>query len=157
MPRRAFSTRLIFDRWQPIRSAASSGVLPASSLSLIRTVARLREFLAGVGSGELYLCAAELVLSELVANAVLHGGPGGGQFGELLFVRLELRAELLVIEVHDASARTPTVRDATACEESGRGLYLVEQLAVDWGSRPRDGIGKSVWARIGPSAHCGAV
>ncbi|GAA1948049.1 ATP-binding protein [Kitasatospora viridis] len=129
--------------------------LPRHNRSAGEARALLRDFLAG-GAPEGGPCAvaAELVVSELVANAVQHGRPDGGQFGELILLRLERRAERLLIEVHDANAAAPTVRSADPQDESGRGLWLVEQLALAWGFGRRDGIGKRVWATVGP-AHRG--
>ncbi|WP_051966862.1 ATP-binding protein [Kitasatospora mediocidica] len=114
----------------------------------------LREFLSTRPGGELYVEAAELVLSELVTNALVHARTSPGR---LIMVRFELPPDrLLLIEVHDASPKAPTARRATGPEgseaaESGRGLVLVEALSTDWGSRPRaGGVGKCVWAIVAP-------
>ena len=48
------------------------------------------------------------------------------------------------VEVFDHDLRLPRIRSAGETDEGGRGLYLVDQLATRWGSRPtRDG--KAVW------------
>jgi hypothetical protein len=49
--------------------------------------------------------------------------------------------------VFDPDLRLPRLRSATATDEGGRGLYLVEQLATRWGSRPTP-EGKAVWFEI---------
>ncbi|POX63026.1 hypothetical protein C3492_12660 [Streptomyces sp. Ru62] len=79
----------------------------------------------------------ELIVSELVANAVLHArGP----------VRLKLiRHQALVCEVADGSTVAPRPRQARPYDENGRGLLLVARLARRWGSR-RTPDGKLVWA-----------
>jgi PAS domain S-box-containing protein len=59
-------------------------------------------------------------------------------------LRLRRGAETVWVEVFDADLRLPRIRSAGETDEGGRGLYLVDQLASRWGSRPtRDG--KAVW------------
>lgn len=83
----------------------------------------------------------ELVLCELVTNAVLHVG---GTLG----VRLELGAGLVRVSVSDSSSRVPVVRRAMAREHvSGRGMYLVDRLSRAWGAEP-DASGKRVWSEL---------
>ncbi|MEU9977090.1 SpoIIE family protein phosphatase [Streptomyces sp. NPDC051014] len=86
----------------------------------------------------------ELIVSELVTNAVRHGaGP--------ITLRL-IRHEVLVIEVTDASDSVPRLRHARPTDEGGRGLFLVAQLASRRGTR-NSPAGKTVWAEqeINPS------
>ncbi|MFF2144454.1 MULTISPECIES: ATP-binding protein [unclassified Kitasatospora] len=108
----------------------------------------LREFLADVDDGQRFMGIGELVLSELVTNAVQHARVPG----RLIFVRFGMEPGLLCIEVHDASRRIPTMRAAGNEDESGRGLRLVDQLAKEWGVSPREGgVGKAVWALVAPT------
>ncbi|WP_418960211.1 SpoIIE family protein phosphatase [Streptomyces tritici] len=81
--------------------------------------------------------ATELILSELITNAVRYGKPPIG-------VRL-LRGRTLVCEVSDGSNTSPHLRRAASTDEGGRGLFLVAQFAQRWGTRytPR---GKIIWA-----------
>ncbi|MFH0178545.1 SpoIIE family protein phosphatase [Streptomyces cacaoi] len=84
--------------------------------------------------------AAELILSELVTNAIRHGtGPIG--------VRL-LHDRTLICEVSDTSNTAPHLRRAASTDEGGRGLFLVAQLSQTWGTRylPE---GKVIWAECG--------
>ncbi|MGV4983267.1 SpoIIE family protein phosphatase [Streptomyces sp. NRAIS4] len=84
--------------------------------------------------------AAELMLSELVTNAIRHGsGP--------IRVRL-LHHRTLICEVSDTSNTAPHLRRAASTDEGGRGLFLVAQLAQSWGTRylPQ---GKVIWAECG--------
>jgi len=79
----------------------------------------------------------ELVVSELVTNAVRYaGGPVG--------LRL-IRENVLVCEVSDPSNTQPRLRRARATDEGGRGLFLVAQLTARWGSR-YGRSGKTIWA-----------
>ncbi|MFD8595769.1 SpoIIE family protein phosphatase [Kitasatospora sp. NPDC059646] len=83
--------------------------------------------------------AAELVLSELITNAIRHAiGP--------IRVRL-LRDRALICEVWDGSATSPHLRHATDTDEGGRGLFLVAQLAERWGTR-YPASGKVIWAEL---------
>ena len=59
-------------------------------------------------------------------------------------LRLRRGAESVWVEAFDPDLRLPRLRTARATDEGGRGLYLVEQLATRWGSRPTP-EGKAVW------------
>ncbi|MFD4788556.1 SpoIIE family protein phosphatase [Streptomyces sp. NPDC058459] len=79
----------------------------------------------------------ELVLSELVTNAIRYGrGPIG--------VRL-LRGRSLICEVSDGTTTSPHLRYAASTDEGGRGLFLVAQLSDRWGTRYTP-HGKIIWA-----------
>ncbi|GAA2254776.1 SpoIIE family protein phosphatase [Streptomyces indiaensis] len=78
----------------------------------------------------------ELVVSELVTNAIRYGEPP---------IRLRLiRDTSLICEVSDASNTAPHLRRARAFDEGGRGLLLVAQLTQGWGTR-HTADGKTIW------------
>ncbi|MEU2778087.1 SpoIIE family protein phosphatase, partial [Streptomyces sp. NPDC007162] len=84
--------------------------------------------------------AMELILSELVTNAIRHGaGP--------IRVRL-LHHRTVICEVVDAGNTAPHLRRAASTDEGGRGLFLVAQLARAWGTRHLS-QGKVIWAECG--------
>lgn len=91
-----------------------------------------------------------LVVAELAANAVRHGRVPGRDFH--LRLALDVRTRLIRIEVADASPEPPRLVPATIAGgpevETGRGLLLVEAVAVRWGTTFRDPVGKTVWAEI---------
>jgi PAS domain S-box-containing protein len=62
-------------------------------------------------------------------------------------LRLRRGAESVWVEVFDSDLRLPRIRSAGETDEGGRGLYLVDQLATRWGSRPTND-GKAVWFEI---------
>ncbi|WP_251094908.1 SpoIIE family protein phosphatase [Streptomyces sp. Caat 7-52] len=80
----------------------------------------------------------ELMVSELVTNAIRYGRPP-------IRLRLIHQGSTLTCEVYDSSGTTPHMRRARIFDEGGRGLLLVAQLAERWGTR-HDRIGKTVWA-----------
>ncbi|MEW2303001.1 SpoIIE family protein phosphatase [Streptomyces sp. NPDC006655] len=81
--------------------------------------------------------ATELIVSELVTNAVRYGeGP--------IALRL-IRDASLICEVSDGSNTAPHLRRARVYDEGGRGLLLVAQLSERWGSRQTP-TGKTIWA-----------
>jgi serine phosphatase RsbU (regulator of sigma subunit)/PAS domain-containing protein/anti-sigma regulatory factor (Ser/Thr protein kinase) len=98
--------------------------------------ARCRETLLRWGLEETAF-ATELIVSELVTNAIRYGAPPVG-------VRL-LHGRCLTCEVSDGSGTSPRLRRAATTDEGGRGLFLVAQFAQRWGTRytPR---GKVIWA-----------
>jgi anti-sigma regulatory factor (Ser/Thr protein kinase) len=59
-------------------------------------------------------------------------------------MRLRRGSAAVWVEVCDPDMRLPRIRSAEESDEGGRGLYLVEQLAARWGSRPTRN-GKAVW------------
>ncbi|MEV6651986.1 SpoIIE family protein phosphatase [Streptomyces sp. NPDC051219] len=79
----------------------------------------------------------ELILSELITNAIRYGAAPIG-------VRL-LLSDVLVCEVSDASSTSPHLRRAATLDEGGRGLFLVAQFAERWGTR-YIADGKIIWA-----------
>ncbi|MEU1409756.1 SpoIIE family protein phosphatase [Streptomyces sp. NPDC005728] len=86
---------------------------------------------------------AELILSELVTNAIRYGA-------EPIKVRL-LYDRFLTCEVSDASSTSPHLRRAAITDEGGRGLFIVAQLAERWGTR-YSAQGKVIWAELAPIA-----
>ncbi|MFE1873198.1 SpoIIE family protein phosphatase [Streptomyces sp. NPDC059496] len=83
--------------------------------------------------------ATELLLSELVTNAIRYGR-------EPIRVRL-IFDRSLICEVYDGSSTAPRLRQAASTDEGGRGLYLVAQLAQAWGTR-YTAEGKVIWAEF---------
>ena len=93
---------------------------------------------------------AELVVSELVTNALRHGIPATRKPGEQQSVRLRLLAQapFVMCMVTDLERAIPVIRDADPAAESGRGLTVVEACSVRWGWHLLDESGKVVWALL---------
>ncbi len=83
---------------------------------------------------------AELLVSELVTNALQHA-PGGVQ------LELSMCPPRTRVAVIDQSPAQPVVRHSGPDEVDGRGLLLVESLATDWGWQERRG-GNQVWFEL---------
>ncbi|WP_411977842.1 SpoIIE family protein phosphatase [Streptomyces phaeochromogenes] len=79
----------------------------------------------------------ELVVSELVTNAIRYGGGP-------IQLRL-IKDATLICEVSDPSSTAPHLRRARIFDEGGRGLLLVAQLTDHWGTRQTP-TGKIIWA-----------
>lgn len=116
-----------------------------------------------------------LLVSEVVTNVVLHAAGSSVPRRELIMMdgpplpfdeswdvpgldndvvnekeftlRLRRGEESVWVEVFDQDLRLPRIRSAGENDEGGRGLYLVDQLARRWGSRPTK-EGKAVWFEI---------
>jgi anti-sigma regulatory factor (Ser/Thr protein kinase) len=86
---------------------------------------------------------AEILVSELVTNAVRHALSAGTPL-RLLIVRMDGR---LRIEVHDPSPVRPSLRQVDLMDETGRGWFLVAAIADRHGIDRTD-YGKSVWCEL---------
>lgn len=80
---------------------------------------------------------AVLLVSELVTNSVLHGGPP-------VVVAVDCDGEALQVRVRDGSPALPVPREAALTAENGRGMALLRDISADWGVDPEPD-GKHVW------------
>jgi anti-sigma regulatory factor (Ser/Thr protein kinase) len=99
-----------------------------------------REFLRGTTCSEHHRAVVDdavLMVSELVTNSVLHGGPP-------IVVAVDCTGDALQVRVRDGSPHTPQPRQAAQEDENGRGLALVAEMSDDWGVDPEPD-GKYVW------------
>lgn len=111
----------------------------------LRSPGQARRFVRDELHGQLgpdQLDQAVLLVSELVTNAVLHAGTP---------CTVELRADGAVVQlrVHDGGGALPVRRlrpsDAVS---TGRGLHLLEEVALRWGVEAVPHGGKVVWAEL---------
>ena len=86
--------------------------------------------------------SATLLVSELVANSVLHAGT-------TIRVLVRRANGRVRVEVHDGNERAPARKHYSTLSTTGRGLLLVERMASDWGVEPSAG-GKYVWFELDP-------
>jgi signal transduction histidine kinase len=133
MPSTATRERFVSCRYDPELTAPGQA----------RTVVSKALFRWGLGD---YADLAEVIISELVTNAVCHGA---GTVG----IRILHDDGHLRMEVHDDGPGRPVWREAAADDESGRGLTLIEGLIrLNGGSLgvegDTDGDGKTVWAAV---------
>ena len=89
---------------------------------------------------------AEIVISELVSNAIRHARPlSDGN----LRVHWKVKAGVVEVEVTDGGGdSTPRPAPRTIWAPSGRGLRIVRSLAHEWGVT-EDRNGSTVWASLG--------
>ncbi len=97
-----------------------------------------------------YLDMAELVVCELVTNALRHGLLSGTWTPEDRPIGLTLlrRNAELICMVTDPGCAAPVRVDTCASAEGGRGLQVVEACSAAWGWQPIEGAGKVVWALL---------
>ena len=81
-----------------------------------------------------------LLTSELVTNAVLHTGTP-------IDLTVKRPRGKVRVEVADRSDEPPHLRHPRRDDESGRGLALVDALALQWGTTPTRS-GKLVWFEV---------
>ena len=115
---------------------------PASAGTARRFVERV---LTDAGLGD-RAYTATLLVSELVANAVLHTGTP-------IDVVVKTAGPWARVEVHDGSQQLPVRKNYSSMSGTGRGLVLVDRMATRWGADATDG-GKMVWFELdGPAAR----
>lgn len=125
---------------EPVRSSIEVPAQPASAAAARRWLERALD-----GAGDEHMVAtAALLTTELVANAVRHGG------GRWLEVALILDDRAMRVEVSDGGAGAPRPQPLPGPEaDTGRGLMIVETLAERWGYEPdASGRGKRVWFEL---------
>lgn len=99
------------------------------------------DVLQGWGHHEgLFLDDAQLAVSELATNAVVHTRSP-------FSVALRAEGSAVRISVSDHSQVPPTLRDEGPMAASERGLLLIQMLASDWGVEVTTD-GKVVWAEL---------
>lgn len=115
-----------------------------SSVPEVRRV--IVEDLVERGIPEATIDEAEIVVSELLSNALRHAQPlADGTFR----VRWKVRLEVVEIEVTDGGGETaPVPAPRAVWAPSGRGLRIVRALAHEWGVT-EDKLGQTVWATLG--------
>jgi anti-sigma regulatory factor (Ser/Thr protein kinase) len=120
--------------WQICHFLASSPLAPHEARTLAVT-----DIGQALGAPEAdILNDVALIVSELVTNAVQAGS------GAVL-TRLELHRDTLHIAITDSAAGRPASKSPSATTTSGRGLLIVDHLAIDWGVTYIED-GKTVWA-----------
>jgi anti-sigma regulatory factor (Ser/Thr protein kinase) len=105
--------------------------------------ARARKFVAATLRGwglEDAIEDAELLVSELVTNAILHARSSAT-------VKINHNAPRLRVSVCDSSSATPRLRDYGPNAVTGRGMLLVDRIALRWGVDVNEG-GKCVWFEV---------
>ncbi len=108
-------------------------VLPGTSATPTEARRAVAErFGAHARCGELLLC-----VSEVVTNAVLHARSAPT-------LTVSRTADVLTVEVSDDDPTLPVRRPHSAMATTGRGLRILDDLTVRWGTRRVDG-GKVVW------------
>jgi DNA-binding NarL/FixJ family response regulator len=90
--------------------------------------------------GEEVVDTVELLVSELVTNAVVHAASEPR-------LEVEVSPSLVRVAVYDDDPDLPAHRDPDVERPGGRGLHLLDQLASRW-SAERAGTGKVVWFEL---------
>lgn len=89
--------------------------------------------------------ASQIVVSELVTNAVTHAASD-------CQLRLLRRDSTVRVEVVDGGVGIPDPKPPTATAEHGRGLHIVSALAKAWGTESLPAGGKVVWVELASGA-----
>jgi anti-sigma regulatory factor (Ser/Thr protein kinase) len=107
---------------------------------------RIRAELSDLGIADVALDDVEVVVSELLGNAVRYARAIAGG---VLLVGWKATDDEIEIRVTDGgSGRVVEVRETAALADSGRGLRIVERLSTDWGVIDHVGGLRTVWAKI---------
>ena len=114
--------------------------LPAAVESPRQARQAIRDACARWGTGVDVCGRAELAVSELVTNAVIHARTP-------VLLLAEYDGHNLTIAVGDGDAQMPTVAPPSLVREEGRGMSIVDQLGATWGVQ-RTVLGKTVWVSL---------
>lgn len=98
----------------------------------------LRELIDG--DAEATIATAELLVTELVTNTIVHTGSGPR-------VEIHLTPDCLRVSVHDGDPAPPVRRRPKPTVPGGRGIVILEELSDSWGVRTT-GAGKVVWFEL---------
>ena len=101
----------------------------------------LAEFLDGHRRSATETQDAELVVSELVTNALRHG------LGDVVVRSALIDGDLLQFSVTDSGPELPELQPVDPDRIGGVGLQIVDRLASEWGVASFPG-GKTVWAML---------
>src|SRR5580704_3570543 len=118
----------------PIETAITLPSHPAAA----GTARRLVRELASTAMAD----TVELLVSELVTNAVLHA-----PLGNVLELRISASDDCVRVEVRDSSPHLPRMLLPADWGLHGRGLFLVDDLADRWGSE-QTATGKTVGCEV---------
>jgi anti-sigma regulatory factor (Ser/Thr protein kinase) len=131
-------TQMLFARTKALpQDRVLTRALPAGPEAAPIARAAARRQVEAWGMDEETAFTTELIVSELVGNAVRYGAPP-------LQLRL-IFERMLTCEVSDTATSAPQVKHARTIDETGRGLFIVASVAEQWGTRYRT-QGKTVWA-----------
>ena len=83
----------------------------------------------------------ELLTSEVVTNAIVHGRSGPQ-------LAVEVDGDVVRVAVRDLSPDLPVRRLGNLDDVSGRGVIIVEELASAWGVDRERGGAKRVWFEV---------
>jgi anti-sigma regulatory factor (Ser/Thr protein kinase) len=84
----------------------------------------------------------ELLTSEVVTNAIVHGRSGPQ-------LTVEIEGDVVRVAVRDMSSDVPVRRLSHVDDVSGRGVVIVEELASAWGVERESNGAKRVWFEVG--------
>jgi anti-sigma regulatory factor (Ser/Thr protein kinase) len=120
--------------------------LPYAVVSVGAARRWVRTELAGLGVARALLDDVEVVVSELLANAVRHARPIAG---DALLVAWRLTGAGVTVTVTDGgSPNQVELRGTGGLAETGRGLHIVQGLATEWGVIEQFGGLRTVWATV---------
>jgi anti-sigma regulatory factor (Ser/Thr protein kinase) len=109
---------------------------------------RAREFVAQTCAAwhdEQFSETGQLVVSELVTNAVMHSGTE-------IEVNVELECDGLLLRVHDDGDGVPAIVPPERRTIGGVGLELIAKVARRWGVTLDPRGGKDVWCELAAGA-----
>ena len=129
---------------QPADTKHVESILPHDEKGPAQARATVTEAMAGLPADA--VDTARLLVTELVTNSVKHTPT---QTADDIRMRLAIRGDTLRVEVRDRGERSPIIRSEEQRRDgSGFGLYLVDQLASEWGIGSAD-PGHVVWFELG--------
>jgi anti-sigma regulatory factor (Ser/Thr protein kinase) len=149
-----------------LRTTTETVLLPARALAVADARHHVADSLRRHGMDEAVVADAELVVSELMANAIRHARPLDGDTVRILWRVLPeasagpayaaahsqtsqagpARAEVEIAVVDGGAPWFPRVEEPPVDVDSGRGLGIVATLTAEWGVEGAGSTHQLVWA-----------
>lgn len=127
--------------------AASRVAVPYGPENAASVRHRLRRELEETGAAEAFLIDAEIVLGELLGNALMHGRPCPDNTVRVAW-SISGPDDLVISVTDGGEPDWLRALDVPPDSGRGRGLRMVDELSREWGVE-RHGPGVTVWARLG--------
>ena len=129
----------------PLSVYRTSICLPARA----EHVGQARDFVAAtLGVDHPGTPVLQLIVTELVTNSIAHSRSGRRADGTVTLTLTGHSRRIRVAVTDSGGSTLPQLREVDFCAESGRGLFLVDALAITWNCFRNPSGAVTTWAEV---------